>query len=456
MKKYLVVILLALTLAGCGLYSSFERPNVSNLDVLYEGDTAHTRLATIPWREFFTDTLLQKYIERGLEYNIDMRTARLNIVQAEASLEAARFAFLPSVNASLQATLNAGGGESGTIGYSLVPAASWDLDFFGAKRNAERKAQVAVEQSKLAEQAVQSKLIATIANSYYTLLMLDEQLKTSQDTRDTWEENIRTLSALKSAGKATEAAVQQARANKLGVDASIHTLEEQIVEQEAALATLMGVLPFEIKRGILADQKFPEEYSIGVPMELVSQRPDILQAEATLATKFYAVGEAKAAFYPAVTLTGSTGWIDAAGEIITDPSAFVFKVVGSVVQPIFARGATRARVKQLTAQHETALLQYRQALLNAGADVNNALKQIQASRERYLIDVAQIEALEDAVWNTQLLMKYGSASYLEVLTAQQNLLRAELAESTDRFSEVQGFVNLYYALGGGVSSESRE
>lgn len=450
MRKYIAIFVLMMGVGGCGLYSSFERPNVSNLDVLYDADTTNVRLASISWREFFTDTLLQKYIERGLEYNIDMRIARLNIVQAEASLEAARYAFLPSVNASLQATMNVGGGEKGALGYSLVPTASWDLDLFGSKRNAERKAQVALEHSKLVEQAVQSKLIATIANSYYTLLMLDEQLKTSQNTRDTWEENIRTLSALKSAGKATEAAVQQARASKLGVDSSIHTLEQQIVEQEEALASLMGVLPFEIKRGILADQTFPEEWSIGVPMELVSQRPDILQAEANLATKFYAVGEAKAAFYPSITLTGSTGWINAAGEIITDPGDFIFKIVGSVVQPIFARGVNKARVKQATAQHEAALLQYRQALLNAGADVNNALKMIQASKERYLIDLAQIEALEDAVWNTQLLMKYGSASYLEVLTAQQNLLRAELAESTDRFSEIQGMINLYYALGGGV------
>lgn len=450
MRKYIAIFVLMMGVGGCGLYSSFERPNVSNLDVLYDADTTNVRLASISWREFFTDTLLQKYIERGLEYNIDMRIARLNIVQAEASLEAARYAFLPSVNASLQATMNVGGGEKGALGYSLVPTAAWDLDLFGSKRNAERKAQVALEHSKLVEQAVQSKLIATIANSYYTLLMLDEQLKTSQNTRDTWEENIRTLSALKSAGKATEAAVQQARASKLGVDSSIHTLEQQIVEQEEALASLMGVLPFEIKRGILADQTFPEEWSIGVPMELVSQRPDILQAEANLATKFYAVGEAKAAFYPSITLTGSTGWINAAGEIITDPGDFIFKIVGSVVQPIFARGVNKARVKQATAQHEAALLQYRQALLNAGADVNNALKMIQASKERYLIDLAQIEALEDAVWNTQLLMKYGSASYLEVLTAQQNLLRAELAESTDRFSEIQGMINLYYALGGGV------
>lgn len=448
--QYIAPLVVLLSLASCSLYKPFERPNVSNLDVLYEADTLNTRLASYSWREFFTDTLLQSYIERGLEYNIDMRTARLNIVQAEAALEAARYAFLPSVNASLQATLAGGSGDGSSFSYSLVPTAAWDVDVFGGLRNAERGAQVALEHSKLVEQSVQSRLIATIANSYYTLLMLDEQLKTSERTLKTWEENIRTLSALKSAGKATEAAVLQAKANKYSVEGSIQTLEMQILEQEEALATLMGVLPFEIERGTLADQHFPDIYSVGVPMELVSLRPDILQAEANLATKFYAVGEARAAFYPQITLTGSAGWKDSSGAAITDPGSFIMNLVGGIVQPIFARGLNEARLKQAEAQEEAALLQYRQALLDAGAEVNNALKKLQASKERYEIDLKQIATLRAAVWNTQLLMKYGSASYLEVLTAQQNLLNAELAESTDRFSEIQGMINLYYALGGGV------
>ncbi len=450
MKRYFVVIILALMATGCSFYESFERPNVRNLHVLYDADTTYTRLADYSWREFFTDTLLQKYIERGLEYNIDMRTANLNIVQAEASLEAARLAFLPSVSASLQSTLSGGNGNGATFSYSLVPTASWEVDVFGKLRNAKRGAEVALTQSYLMKQAVQSKLIATIANNYYTLLMLDEQLKTSRHTLTTWEENIRTLTALKRAGKATEAAVLQAKANKFSVEGSVLTLERQIVEQEEALAALMGVLPFEIERGTLADQTFPEEYSVGVPLELVSLRPDILQAEANLATKFYAVHEAKAAFYPSITLTGSMGWSDAMGNAISDPGEFIMKLVGGIVQPIFARGTNKARLKIATAQEEAALLQYRQALLNAGAEVNNALKMLQTSKERYAIDLKQIVTLRAAVWNTQLLMKYGSASYIEVLTAQQNLLNAELAESTDKYSEIQGIIQLYYALGGGV------
>ncbi len=448
--RIIVILTLLVGLTGCSFYTSFERPQVSNLHELYDADTTYTRLATYSWREFFTDTLLQKYIERGLEYNIDIRNAKLNIVQAEATLEAARHAFLPSVNASLQSTLSGGNGDGATFSYSLIPTASWEVDVFGRTRNAERGAEVALMQSKLMEQAVRSKLIVTIANSYYTLLMLDEQLKTSRHTLTTWEENIRTLTALKRAGKATEAAVLQAKANKFSVEGSVLTLERQIVEQEEALATLMGVLPFEIERGTLAEQTFPEEFSIGVPLELVSQRPDVLQAEANLATKFFAVNEARAAFYPTITLTGSMGWSDAMGAVIADPGEFILRLVGGIVQPIFAQGKNKMRMEIAMAQQEAALLQYRQTILNAGAEVNLALKMWQTSRERYNIDLKQIVTLRAAVWNTQLLMKYGSASYLEVLTAQQNLHNAELAESTDRYNEIQGIIQLYYALGGGV------
>lgn len=451
MKRFLIVILIAFAMGSCAkFYPEFEPIEVDGLHKLYDADTTYTRLANYSWREFFTDTLLQRYIERGLEFNIDMRNARLNIEQAEAALEAAKLAFLPSVNASLQTSISGGNGNGAVFSYSLIPTASWEIDIFGRMHNAMRGAEVALSQSHLQEQAVKSKLIVTIANNYYTLLMLDEQLKTSKHTLTTWEENIRTLTALKRAGKATEAAVLQAKANKFSVESSVLTLERQIVEQEEALATLMGVLPFEIERGTLAEQTFPEEFSLGVPLELLSLRPDILQAEANLATKFFAVNVAKAAFYPTITLTGSMGWRDAIGGAIADPGEFILKLVGDIIQPIFARGTNKARLRIAYAQQEAALLQYRQALLNAGAEVNNALKMWQTSSERYAIDLKQIVTLRAAVWNTQLLMKYGSASYLEVLTAQQNLLNAELAQSTDRYSEIQGVIQLYYALGGGV------
>lgn len=445
-------VAVALLASSCSLYTKFERPQVRNLHELYPADTTHSRLADLSWREFFTDTLLQNYIARGLEYNIDLRKAHANVVQAEATLEAAKLAFLPSVKASLNATLGGGSGSDGaTFSYDLTPSASWEVDAFGRLRNAERGAAASHEAMVFYEQAVRSKLIVTIANSYYTLLMLDEQLKTSQRTLDTWEENIRTLTALKRAGKATEAAVLQAKANKYSIEGSVLTLERQISEQENALATLMGVLPFEIARGTLKEQTFPEEFSVGVPLELVALRPDVRVAEAELATKFYAVNEAKAAFYPSITLTGSAGWSDAAGRAISNPGEFIARMVGGIVQPIFAKGANKARLKIAEAQQEAAIMQYRQTLLNAGAEVNNAVMLWQSAQKRLAIDLKQVVTLRAAVYNTQLLMKYGSASYLEVLTAQQNLLNAELAESSDRYAEIQGIISLYYALGGGVN-----
>ncbi|MBQ2796631.1 MAG: TolC family protein, partial [Tidjanibacter sp.] len=256
-------VAVALLASSCSLYTKFERPQVRNLHELYPADTTHSRLADLSWREFFTDTLLQNYIARGLEYNIDLRKAHANVVQAEATLEAAKLAFLPSVKASLNATLGGGSGSDGaTFSYDLTPSASWEVDAFGRLRNAERGAAASHEAMVFYEQAVRSKLIVTIANSYYTLLMLDEQLKTSQRTLDTWEENIRTLTALKRAGKATEAAVLQAKANKYSIEGSVLTLERQISEQENALATLMGVLPLEIARGTIKEQTFPEEFSV--------------------------------------------------------------------------------------------------------------------------------------------------------------------------------------------------
>ncbi len=449
MKRTLCVILVALVMGSCTFYEDFLHPNVTNLEQLYDADTTYKHLASYSWRELFTDSLLQGYIEKGLEYNIDVRTAKYNIEAAEAALEAAKLAFLPSVSASLQTSLSGGDGNGAVFSYSLIPTASWEIDAFGKTHNAYRGAAVALVRAELAEQAARSKLIATIANSYYTLLMLDEQLKTSEHTLTTWEENIRTLTALKRAGKATEAAVLQAKASRFSVEGSVLTLKKQIVAQEQALANLLGVLPFEIKRGTLRDQEFPEEFSVGVPGELLTMRPDVVQAEANMATKYYAVQEARAAFYPSITLGGSLGWSGAAGEAITDPGDFVLKLVGGIVQPIFARGANKAKLKAARAQEQAALMQYRQTILTAGAEVNNALMTWQTARERLSIDLKRIVTLKAAVWNTQLLMKHGSANYIEVLTAQQNLLGAELDESSDRYAEIQGIVQLYYALGGG-------
>ena len=441
------ILLIALTctlFSSCGLYKQYEREDMHFVDSLYRrmsvpADSAST--ASVSWDVMFTDPYLQDWIKTGLEYNTDLNIARLKVSEAEAALLAARWALLPGAEFNMQ------GGLPGQFSASI--GASWQADIFGSLRNAKRKAQAALEQSEAYRQAVQTQLVATIANSYYTLLMLDEQLNISTRTMKTWDESIRTLEALKRAGKTNEAAVLQAKANKLSVEANILTLEKEILAVENSLCALLGLVPMPITRGTLTEQQLPQTLSAGVPAELLSRRPDVRQAELALAQTFYSVNSARASFYPNLSLSGTLGWTTGNGNIVLDPGSLITNLIASVTQPIFGRGINRARLQTAQAQHEQAAYRFRQSLLDAGVEVNNALTMWQTAQKRLELGKKQIVNLQAAVWNTQLLMKHGNADYLEVLTAQKNLLQAELTEASDRFDEIKSVINLYQALGGG-------
>ena len=433
-----------LLMTSCGLYKQYEREDMHFVDSLYRrmsvpADSVST--ASVSWDVMFTDPYLQDWIKTGLEYNTDLNIARLKVSEAEAALLAARWALLPGADFNMQ------GGLPGQFSASI--GASWQADIFGSLRNAKRKAQAALEQSEAYRQAVQTQLVATIANSYYTLLMLDEQLNISTRTMKTWDESIRTLEALKRAGKTNEAAVLQAKANKLSVEANILTLEKEILAVENSLCALLGLVPMPITRGTLTEQQLPQTLSAGVPAELLSRRPDVRQAELALAQTFYSVNSARASFYPNVSLSGALGWTTGNGNIVLDPGSLITNLIASVTQPIFGRGINRARLQTAQAQHEQAAYRFRQSLLDAGVEVNNALTMWQTAQKRLELGKKQIVNLQAAVWNTQLLMKHGNADYLEVLTAQKNLLQAELTEASDRFDEIKSVINLYQALGGG-------
>ena len=441
----IIIIAAVLSLSSCGLYKQYERADMQFVDSLYRrmsvpNDTIST--AAVSWDRIFTDSLLQEWIRLGIQYNTDLNVARLKVQEAEAAFLSARGALLPGVSFSAS-----GGAYPGNFNASI--GASWEADIFGSLKNTKRKAQAAVEQSEAYRQAVQTQLVATIANSYFTLLMLDEQLKISRRTLDTWEENIRTLEALKRAGKTNEAAVLQAKANRLSVEANVLTLERDILAMENTFCALVSIVPMPVERSTIDDQKLPETLSAGIPAELLSRRPDVRQAELALAQSFYSVNIAKAAFYPNLTLSGTLGWTSGNGSIVLDPGSLITNLVASVAQPIFDRHTNKARLKIAQAQHEEAAYLFRQSLLDAGVEVNNALSKWQTAKKRVEIDKKQIVNLQAAVWNTQLLMKHGNTNYLEVLTAQKNLLNAELTEAADRLDEIQSVVNLYHALGGG-------
>lgn len=448
---YTFILLWAVCLmTGCSIYKPYSRPEVQT-EGLYR-DLEETRdtasIATLGWRNLFSDKNLQALIEKGLERNTNLRVAHIRVKAAEAVLMNARLSYLPSVVLTPDGSISGTEGAKAIKTYNLAASASWEIDLFGKVTNAKREALAALEGSRAYRQAVETQLIATIANSYYMLLMLDRQLIISEQTLITWKETEHSIEALKRAGKSNDAAVLQAKANRLALEASVVSIRKSIRETENGLSALLADTSHDIMRGALQKQQFPDTLSAGLPIQLLANRPDVRQAEWNLAQAYYATNAARSAFYPSLTLSGSTGWTNNVGGVVVNPGSWLFSAVGSLMQPLFNKGTNIANLRQAKARQEEALLLFQQSLLDAGKEVNNALTRWQSARIRMDYVNQQIMTLQEAVRKTELLMQHTSINYLEVLTARQRLLEAELTQAQDKFEEIQGVIDLYHAVGG--------
>lgn len=448
---YTFILLWAVCLmTGCSIYKPYSRPEVQT-EGLYR-DLEETRdtasIATLGWRNLFSDKNLQALIEKGLERNTNLRVAHIRVKAAEAVLMNARLSYLPSVVLTPDGSISGTEGAKAIKTYNLAASASWEIDLFGKVTNAKREALAALEGSRAYRQAVKTQLIATIANSYYMLLMLDRQLIISEQTLITWKETEHSIEALKRAGKSNDAAVLQAKANRLALEASVVSIRKSIRETENVLSALLADTSHDIMRGALQKQQFPDTLSAGLPIQLLANRPDVRQAEWNLAQAYYATNAARSAFYPSLTLSGSTGWTNNVGGVVVNPGSWLFSAVGSLMQPLFNKGTNIANLRQAKARQEEALLLFQQSLLDAGKEVNNALTRWQSARIRMDYVNQQIMTLQEAVRKTELLMQHTSTNYLEVLTARQRLLEAELTQAQDKFEEIQGVIDLYHAVGG--------
>lgn len=448
---YTFILLWAVCLmTGCSIYKPYSRPEVQT-EGLYR-DLEETRdtasIATLGWRNLFSDKNLQALIEKGLERNTNLRVAHIRVKAAEAVLMNARLSYLPSVVLTPDGSISGTEGAKAIKTYNLAASASWEIDLFGKVTNAKREALAALEGSLAYRQAVETQLIATIANSYYMLLMLDRQLIISEQTLITWKETEHSIEALKRAGKSNDAAVLQAKANRLALEASVVSIRKSIRETENVLSALLADTSHDIMRGALQKQQFPDTLSAGLPIQLLANRPDVRQAEWNLAQAYYATNAARSAFYPSLTLSGSTGWTNNVGGVVVNPGSWLFSAVGSLMQPLFNKGTNIANLRQAKARQEEALLLFQQSLLDAGKEVNNALTRWQSARIRMDYVNQQIMTLQEAVRKTELLMQHTSTNYLEVLTARQRLLEAELTQAQDKFEEIQGVIDLYHAVGG--------
>ena len=446
---YIYILLVATLASSCSVFQRYSRPEITT-DKLF-GEVAQysddkTTIADISWREFFTDPYLQKLIEQGLENNPDMRAAAQRVLAAEASLRVAKLSFIPSFAFAPSLSTS----NSGVSSYTLPVNASWEIDITGKTINSKRRAQVAYEQSKLYRQSVETALIASIANTYYTLLMLDAQIAISRTTAASWKENVRIMKAMKLAGMTNEASVSQTEANSCSIDASLFDLEYDILQVENTLALLLGTTPHKFERGSIYNQNISTSLCIGVPAQLLTRRPDVRNAEKALEQAFYATNIARGSFIPTLTLGGTLGWQDQLGQAIASPAGWLASFTAKLATDIFNSGAKHANLKIAKAEQEQALIAFQHALLTAGSEVNDAIAKCQTARSKKDIRTRQIKALESAVNSTRQLMSHSESTYLEVLTAQQTLLSAQLSQIADSFEEIQGVINLYHALGGGI------
>ncbi|WP_308265039.1 efflux transporter outer membrane subunit [Prevotella sp.] len=447
----------SLLMTSCGLYNKYERPEVnakgivrdvqSTTDTLAVADTAS--FGNLPWREVFTDPQLQSLIETGLANNTNLLNAALNVKMVEDQLMIAKLAFVPGFTFSPQGTVASWDGNKATKTYSLPVTASWSVDLFGNLLNVKRSAQMALLATKDYQQVVQTKVVSNIANMYYTLLMLDKQLQVVNDMTKLVEETWNIMKIQKELGRVKETSVQSAEANLYSVQAQAADLKRQIRETENSLSLLLGQQAQTIKRGTFEGQSLPSKFSTGIGLQLLNNRPDVHYAEMSLAQCFYDVNTARSKFYPNITISGTGAFTNSGGGGIVNPGKWLLSAVGSLTQPIFAHGQIVAGLKVAKAKQEQAYNTWQNAVLSAGSEVSNALVLYNSSDEKSKLEEKQVESLKKNVEYNKMLFNDGSATYLEVITAQQSLLNAELSKVADDFYKMQAVVNLYYALGGG-------
>ena len=402
---------------------------------------------SIGWRSVFTEPQLAGLIETALERNADLRTANLNVVQAEAQLKAARLAFLPSLTIGAEGQFQTTKGQPTQKTYNVPLTMQWEIDLAGRLRGEKRAAVANYWSTAETERAVRLQLIAAVATNYYQLVMMDEQLAVTRETIENARQTVGTMEALKEVGMQNEAAVSAARAAYLNVSAQEKTLQQQIQATENAMVVLVGEQLENIGRTGFGNADVSMNVSTTYRLETLAGRPDVKAAEYALKAQMAQVDVARAAFYPQLIISAAAGWTNNVGEIV-NPGQMLLSAIGSLVQPLFNKGQNRANLRIAKARQEQALVAFNQALLVAGAELSDALKACQLSSERLSLRQQEVAAAERAYEVSKDVMQNSSSTYLEVLTAQQTLLQSRLSLASDKFDQIQGKINLFKSFGG--------
>lgn len=442
-------------LTGCHIYQKFDiEKQQSELAREYAAARdaePDQNMGNLPWEQVFTDPLLADYIRQALAANTDLENARLNVEVAHANMRGARLSYLPSLTLAPQGGASSvSNGKLTNWNYTIPLAASWEVDVFGKILNNKRSAEAGYRQSQDYCQAVRSQIIGAVANCYYAIGALKSQISLSESTAEIWRQNVETMRDFKLIGRTNEAAVMQSEANYFNVLAQLTDLRTSYVEANNTMALLLHTNPQIFEIPALKDYAAPQVALNGeISMTMLAQRPDVRSAEESLAVAYYATNSARAAFYPSVAITGTYGFTNSFGSFIKNPGDWIASLTGSLTAPLFARGQNIARLQATKAQQKQALNNFEKAILSASAEVSNALTHFQNNSEKAGVLAKQVADLEKAQEYTKDLFAAGSATYLEILTAQSSLLSAQISQINCNLAQAQAVINLYQSLGGG-------
>ena len=467
LRNLIIAASVSMLLTGCGIYNKYNNKVETPADVFGADQGAASggeSVAQMSWREFFSDPLLQQLIEQALASNTDLNSARIAVEKSKAALMAAKLAYLPSLYLAPQGTLAKFDNSPWSKTYNLPLQLSIDVDVFASITNKKRASKAVLLQAQMYEEAVRTNLISIVAQQYYMLQLLDRQLDILTMTDSLWGSSLETQKSLFENGKAYATAVNQMEASYINVKTQIVDTRRSIRSTENALCKLLAITPQHIERkkwGTSALTEKPKDpldqrminaqlLKIGVPATMLEQRPDIRMANHAMEEAFYNTQAARSAFFPSITLTGTAGWTNSAGEMIINPGKLLLTAVGQLTQPIFARGKLIANLKINKLTLEDLQNKYVQTVIDAGNQVNEAMADCESAQEKYAYYRRQVEVLYDAYTGTHELMDNGKASYIEVLMAQEDLLQAQLSEAANLYKGAQAVISLYIALGGGT------
>ena len=450
-----LVVAIATTTASCHIYKKFEMPEegiAGEVAAAQKEAVDSTALGNLKWEQVFTDPQLQALIQIALDNNVDLENARLNVEIANTQLQGAKLSYLPSLTLSPNGGTASYGGSKitkDTWSYTIPVTASWEFDIFGKLLNTKRSAQAAVLQSQAYQQAVRAQIISAVANCYYTIAMLQQELQILHETSAIWQESIKTMQDLKEAGRYNEVAVVQSKANYASLLATIPQIEESIHSANNSLSLLLKRPAQTWVVDSSYEPNFPEYMEQGVPMKYLAQRPDVQAAEQSFAVAYYATNQARANFYPSLTISASGGFTNLIGSTIMNPGQWFYQLAAQLTAPLFSRGRNIATLKAAKLQQQQSLNTFEYTVLSASAEVSEAIVSYNKNKVRCQFLAEQVENLAKAVEYNNDLMKYSTTTYLEVLTAQQSLLSAQMSQLQSQLSQRQAAISLYQALGGG-------